>query len=174
MKNNEEKLQELINDMGSFIEYWGFRNIHGRVWGLIYLSDKALSTPEIVEGLGVSKALISGALNELLEHKLIEREGQVKYGGITYISTPNPAKVVRDIIKQRELALFSKIEQNLSQLNRLSAQDSKDIGVNKESIKRLKLLTGCHKKIAQKISSKNINTMDDWICFMKKIARFPF
>ena len=174
MIDQEENVKQLIDGIGSFIEYWGFRKIHGRVWALIYLSNKPLSTPEIVNGLGVSKALISGALNELLEHRLVVKVGQVKYGGITYIACPNPAEVVQDIIRKRELVLFEDIQSHLVELDKLNAKESKQLGLNKESISRLKVLTGHHKKIALKICKKNIKTMEDWISFIKRVSRFAF
>lgn len=170
--NEEERVQQLIDDIGSFIEYWGFRKIQGRIWGLLYLSNRPLSTPEIVEKLGVSKALISGGINELLNYRLVERSGQVKFGGITYITTPSPAKVVREIIENRELVLFEQIQNNLSELNRLNTKSCDELGINSDSLKNLKTLTGCHKTIARKLSKKNIVTMKDWIQFMKKVARF--
>lgn len=174
MHDDNDKIQELINDVGSFIEYWGFRKIHGKVWAKVYLSSKPLSTPEIVEGLDVSKALISGAINELLEHGLIEREGQVKYGGITYVACSNPAQVVREVIKNRELVLFNKIQNNLSLIEKIDVKRSNELNLNKTSIKNLKELTGYHKKMAQSLSKKNFKTMDEWIGFMRRISRFTF
>jgi DNA-binding transcriptional regulator GbsR (MarR family) len=137
MIEQEKKLNELIDGVGSFIEYWGFRKIHGRIWARVYVSDKPLSTPEIVSSLGVSKALVSGALNELLEHKLVVKVGQVKFGGVTYIACPNPAEVVRDVVRNRELVLFEKIQSDLADLDKLNIQESKDLGINRESIKNL-------------------------------------
>jgi len=174
MEVKKEKINELINNIGSFIEYWGFRKIHGKVWAQVYLSQRPLSTPEIVEELGVSKALISGALNDLLEHKLVERVGQVKFGGITYIACPNPAEVVRDVIKNRELVLFTKIQNDLLSIDQLSSKESKELNINSESIKNLKMLTGYHRKIAQKLCKKKIKTMEDWINFIKRVSRFTF
>jgi DNA-binding transcriptional regulator GbsR (MarR family) len=169
-----KKIDDLVNDIGGFIEYWGFRKIHGRIWALLYLSENSLSTPEIVQRLGVSKALISGAINELLNHQLIERVGQVKFGGITYEATSSPAEVVRDIVRNRELVLFNKIEESLKDLNQLNIQECSNLGIKKESLKNLKILTGHHKKIAESLCKKNIKTMDEWIGFIKKISRFTF
>ena len=174
MQDQEALVNNLVDGVGSFIEYWGFRKIHGRVWAKIYLSDRPLSTPEIVSSLGVSKALISGALNELMEHKLVVKVGQVKYGGITYISCPNPAEVVQDVIRNRELVLFENIQANLISLDKLSAVDSKKLGINKDSVQKLKILTGFHKKIAEKMCKKNIKTIGDWILFIKKVSRYTF
>ena len=172
MIDKNDKLNELIDGVGSFIEYWGFRKIHGRIWARIYVSDRPLSTPEIVSSLGVSKTLVSGALNELLEHKLVLKVGQVKFGGVTYIACPNPAEVVREVVRNRELILFEKIQSNLEELDSLNIQDSKALGINRESIKSLKILTGYHKKIANKLCKKNIKTFEDWISFIKKVSRF--
>jgi DNA-binding transcriptional regulator GbsR (MarR family) len=172
MTEERNDLNELIDGVGSFIEYWGFRKIHGRIWARIYVSDRPLSTPEIVSSLGVSKALVSGALNELLDHKLVVKVGQVKFGGVTYIACPNPAEVVRDVVRNRELILFEKIQSNLDDLDKLNVQESRNLGINKESIKNLKVLTGYHKKIANKLCKKNIKTFQDWISFMKKVSRF--
>jgi DNA-binding transcriptional regulator GbsR (MarR family) len=174
MEIQKEKIRELVNNIGSFIEFWGFRKIHGKVWCQIYLSQRPLSSPEIVEQLGVSKALISGALNDLLMYKLVERIGKAKYGGITYIACPNPAEVVRDVIKNRELVLFTKIQNNLLAINQKSAKDSKKLNLNTQAIKNLKILTDYHKKTAQKLCKKNIKTMEDWISYIKRVSRFAF
>lgn len=172
MLEQQKKVNDLVDGIGSFIEYWGFRKIHGRVWGSIYLSNKPLSTPEIVSSLGVSKALISGALNELVEHGLIVREGQVKYGGVTYVACSNPAEVVRDVIRNRELVLFTKIQNDLQYIEKLKSDEMDELGVSKKSLNNLKLLTGYHKKIAQKLCKKKIKTIDEWISFIKNVSRF--
>ena len=174
MSINNNNLENIVDGIGSFIEYWGFRKIHGRIWGLLYLSTRPLSTPEVVQKLGVSKALASGAINELLDHNLIERVGQVKFGGITYEVTKSPAQVVREIIQQRELVLLDQIESHLSELDKMSLQEKEQLEINPESLKTLKFLTGIHKKIMHKICKKKIISMDDWIQFMKKISRFSF
>jgi DNA-binding transcriptional regulator GbsR (MarR family) len=170
----ENKLEDVIDNIGSFIEYWGFRKIHGRIWAMIYISNTPLSTPEIVEKLAVSKALVSGAVNELLKHGLIEKVGQVKFGGITYRVTSSPAEVVRDVVRNRELVLFNKIESDLKELSQLSLKECSDLGVDKESLQNIKVLTGYHKKIAQSLCGKKIKTMEEWIGFIKKISRFAF
>lgn len=172
MSEDKDRFNALLNNIGSFIEYWGFRKIHGKIWAKIYLSKRPLSTPEIVHELGVSKALVSGALNELLEHKLIEKVGQVKYGGITYIACPNPAEVVLNIVRNRELILFEKIQDDLVYLNDMNSDHLRELNLNTDSIKDLKVLTTHHKKIAQKFCKKKIKSMEDWICFIKKVSRF--
>lgn len=174
MNAKNTKFQELVDNIGEFIQYWGFRKIHGRVWAIIYLSNRPLSTPEIVDALGVSKGLISGAINELLEHGLIEKQGQVKFGGITYSACSNPAEVVRDVIAKRELKLFEKIEENLSDIAKFSKTDIDELEINKKSVVNLKELTGYHKSMAKKLVRKKITTMEDWVSFIKRVSKFTF
>lgn len=169
---NNEKLDEVVTDIGHFIEYWGFRKIHGKVWGLIYLCEAPISTPDIVDRLGVSKTLVSGAINELLKYELIERVGQVKYGGITYRSTPDLAKVVRSVIRQRELVLLSRIESNLGVLTKLKSEEKRLLNISSKNVADLKVLTSNHKKVAKKVSSLKVKSLDDWIRYIKNVARF--
>ena len=140
-------------------------------WQLLALAVHAGGFIAMAGGLTIA---ISGALNELMEHKLVVKVGQVKYGGITYISCPNPAEVVQDVIRNRELVLFENIQANLISLDKLSAVDSKKLGINKDSVQKLKILTGFHKKIAEKMCKKNIKTIGDWILFIKKVSRYTF
>lgn len=169
---SKKNLDDVVNDIGEFIEYWGFRKIHGKVWAIIYLSQEPISTPEIVEKLEVSKALVSGAINELLKYDLIERVGQVKHGGITYISAQDLAEVVRNVIKNRELILLTRIEENLGSLGKLKVQEKRDLNLCSSKINDLKVLTANHKKIAKKIATLKITSLSDWITLVKKVTRF--
>lgn len=163
-------LDDVINDIGLFIEYWGFRKIHGKIWAIVFLSDEPISTPEIVERLGVSKALVSGAINELLKYKLIEKVGQVKHGGVTFQSADEIAQVVREVIKNREQVLLSKVESNLILLNKLNSDQKKSLNVCPQKITQLKTLTSSHLKIVKKISKLKVKTLKDWVNYIKKIA----
>ena len=56
---------------GSFIEYWGFKAIHGRIWTVLALHIEPLSQTEICELLGVSRSAVSTAMAELVEFGLV-------------------------------------------------------------------------------------------------------
>ena len=51
-------LMNAANSVGKFIEHWGFRSIHGRIWTVVFLSPRPVSTLEIIEKLEVSKGLV--------------------------------------------------------------------------------------------------------------------
>lgn len=60
----------VADSVGEFIEWWGFKSIHGRIWTLLALSSKPMSQAAVARGLGVSRALVSSAIRELEEWRL--------------------------------------------------------------------------------------------------------
>ena len=43
LKANESAIK-LSGEIGNFIEYWGFKKIHGKVWALVFLAGKKQKT----------------------------------------------------------------------------------------------------------------------------------
>jgi hypothetical protein len=69
---NEQR--ELIEEFGLLYEEMGGTRMAGRVSGWLLLCDPPVqSLTEIAEGLGVSKAAVSGAARLLVQGRLIER-----------------------------------------------------------------------------------------------------
>jgi DNA-binding transcriptional regulator GbsR (MarR family) len=51
--------------VGALMELWGFRRQLGRVWAVLFLSDRPLSAPELCDRLRISTGLLSMSLAEL-------------------------------------------------------------------------------------------------------------
>jgi DNA-binding transcriptional regulator GbsR (MarR family) len=51
--------------VGALMELWGFRRQLGRVWAVLFLSEKPLAAPELCARLGISTGLLSMSLAEL-------------------------------------------------------------------------------------------------------------
>jgi HTH-type transcriptional regulator, glycine betaine synthesis regulator len=51
--------------VGSLMELWGFRRQLGRVWTVLFLSERPLAAPELCERLQISTGLLSMSLAEL-------------------------------------------------------------------------------------------------------------
>jgi len=69
----EEKKKRLADSVGDFIRYWGFKEVHGRIWVHIYLSDNPITAKELTKKLGVTKGLVSTALAELIAYQVVEK-----------------------------------------------------------------------------------------------------
>ena len=162
---------QLYDSIGDFIEYWGFKRIHGRIWGVVFLSHESPTTPEIVGTLGVSKALVSIAINELLEYKLIKLGPKKEYGAQSYLAEENIAKVVRDVLRDRELQLIRKTGEHLAKLSSYSAPELKQAEIDPIRLKQLRSLTEASRDLLEASIAKDMRTMDDWFKLLKAAIR---
>ena len=81
--------RELIEEFGLLHEQMGGTRMTGRVSSWLLLCDPPVqSLTEIAEGLGVSKAAVSGAARLLLQGHLIERVGEPGQRGDFYRALP--------------------------------------------------------------------------------------
>lgn len=119
MKNMKSAItsKKLADSVGEFIRYWGFRRIHGQIWTQIYLSRQPLSGADLVKSLDVSKALVSPALSELIDYKLIR---QVEGDGRThrYVAEPQVFDVITKILQTRERVMIETAKANFDQLQK--------------------------------------------------------
>lgn len=166
--NPNRKLAQTAKSIGEFIEYWGFKSIHGRIWALVYLSDTPISTPEIVATLEISKASASIGVNDLIEQGLITASGKVKNGGVTYVSNENVGTIVRSILKTRELELVSDTETHLKSLSALSKAEMKEGNISPQKLDQLLDLTQASKKMLMRITSNRFKNIAAWASFFKK------
>ena len=66
--------EELVSDaVGRLIEFWGFKRNMGRIWALLYLSERPLSAPELQARLQLSAGAVSMTLKSLGQWRVIRR-----------------------------------------------------------------------------------------------------
>ncbi len=165
-----KELRTVAESVGKFIEYWGFRNIHGRIWAVVFLAPKPISTLEIIERLQVSKGLVSRSINELIEYRLLVPMEKTAHGRHTYIASEDLGSVIHEVLRTRELKL---LEQNLQSMKWLAENSPKDLdqhGVSPEKLTQLIKLTQEKEALLKAFIRKKFRTMADWIKF-SKLAR---
>ncbi|MGE0526638.1 MAG: GbsR/MarR family transcriptional regulator [Bdellovibrionales bacterium] len=116
------ELEELANEVGDFICYWGFKRIHGRLWTHIYLSRDPLDAGQLMQRLRVSKALISLSLNDLLRYDVILEAGKSARGTQTYAANPDVLDVILNVLRRRERKMLAKTETSHRMLSMLSPE----------------------------------------------------
>ena len=113
----DQKILNLANSIGEFIEYWGFRKIDGKIWVLIYLADEPIDAGSLIKNLDVSKGLISTSLKTLIDYKLIEEiehgDNRSKY----YRALDEPMAAIINVLKQREAKILNGISNSFKELN---------------------------------------------------------
>ncbi len=95
--------------IGDFIQFWGFKKIHGQIWAHIYLSKDPIDATTLVKRLGVSKALISLAIKDLMQYEVIQIVGKGLRRKILFRSNPNLPSVISKILQARERKLLAQI-----------------------------------------------------------------
>ena len=127
--------RELINNIGEFIKYWGFKSIHGKIWAYIYLSKEPRTTQEIIDEFDFSKAAVSLAIKTLMEHHLIKRVEKIEFGTYLYEAVADIKKPILGVLKMREKEMLNKI----IQLSELAKNQDNDEFNSKQSKKILKM-----------------------------------
>ncbi len=88
--------------VGSLMELWGFRRQLGRIWAVLFLSERPLAAPDLCERLQISTGLLSMSLAELR-----------RWGVVRSVSIPGDRKehfeaethvwkMVRRVLAERE------------------------------------------------------------------------
>ena len=64
----------LVSDaIGRLIEFWGFKRNMGRIWAVLYLSDRPLSAQELQDRLQLSAGAVSMTLKSLGQWRVVRR-----------------------------------------------------------------------------------------------------
>jgi DNA-binding transcriptional regulator GbsR (MarR family) len=100
------RVLEVCDAAGAFIEYWGFKAIHGRVWTLLALHRTPMSQVEVAELLGVSRSLISGAVAELVEYGLVRPTHD--HRNAPYEAVMDVWATISEVLRNREWMLLER------------------------------------------------------------------
>ncbi len=97
--------------VGAYIEGWGFRSIHGRVWALLAMRSGPMSQAEIAETLGVSRSLVSLAISELTQFGLVRPTSDAR--NAPWEPTWDVWPTITDVIRSREWMQMERARQAL-------------------------------------------------------------
>ncbi len=127
MKNENfpPELDLLCLTVGKFIDYWGFKEIEGRIWCHLFLSHRPLCAKDIMERTSISKALVSISLARLLEFNVVRVEFIEGKKTQYFQINEDVTSVIRDVLRHRERRLLSNVESSLKLLKELNPEDLK-------------------------------------------------
>jgi DNA-binding transcriptional regulator GbsR (MarR family) len=91
-----------IETMGRLAEFWGFTRTQGRVYGALFLSQKAMTQKDICEKLGISAANVSMSLNGLLRWGAVKKVYEKGSRQLHYEAEPEIRRIIRNVLGGRE------------------------------------------------------------------------
>ena len=126
---------EFAEQTGKFIEYWGFKNVQGKIWAFLYLSDEPLDTAELIARTGISKGLASIYIKEMLSYGVIKEAGKGPNGVVLYRAEKNQDKVIFNVLRRRERTMIAQVEAALNQCKAIPRDEKKRAGISEDGIK---------------------------------------
>ncbi len=103
------EVEGLTEQIGAFIEYWGFKKIHGQIWTHIWLAKTPIDATTLVKRLQVSKALVSLAIKDLLKYEVIRVAGQGNRRKILLEANTDVHAVITNVLMNRETKMLESI-----------------------------------------------------------------
>ena len=100
----ERRVVRVCDAVGQFIEYWGFKAIHGRIWTLLALSRAPVTQVEVARTLGVSRSLLSGAMAELAGYGLVRAVDD--HRNAPFVAVLDVWPTISDVLRSREWILL--------------------------------------------------------------------
>lgn len=131
------ELTELANQIGEFIQYWGFKKVHGRIWTHLYLSSEPLDAADLMERLKISKALVSMSLSDLTEYEVIQVAGRSERGTTLYSANPEVIAVILNVLRTRERRILSHVAAAHKVLQESHKDDRRGVPLDKARVRSL-------------------------------------
>lgn len=142
------EILQLDQQLGEFMEYWGFKRIHGRVWLHLYLADAPLDVAQLMSRLHVSKALMSFCIRDLKEYGVILEVGVAKHGTVLYSANPDLISVIQNVLRLRERPMLARIHASQQLAQSLTDAERKTHGIDLGRLKGLgKLVAGAEQAL---------------------------
>lgn len=141
MKNKKcPEIDNLCELIGEFIQYWGFKNIHGKIWFHLFISQTPLDAKDLMARLNISKALVSISLRDLLIYDVIIEDKLSAEGTRTYIANSDIKTVVEQVLRSREKVMMGKIKGSFQNLKQVSSSELIDQDIQSKRLKELEKL----------------------------------
>ena len=137
---NSPEMQDLSDQIGEFVHYWGFKRIHGKMWTHLFLAKAPLDAADFVKQMKISKALVSISLRELSEFEVIQSAGKSLRGTQLYKINPDIMSVILSVLRQREKRMLSRVQaahQNMLKMTAPSETNKTDSNISHEHLNQL-------------------------------------
>ena len=88
--------------VGALMELWGFRRQLGRIWSVLFLSERPLAAPDLCDRLQISTGLLSMSLAELRRWGVVRSVDVAGDRKEHFEAETNVWKMVARVLRERE------------------------------------------------------------------------
>jgi hypothetical protein len=93
-----------------FFKTFGFKRVHGRIWGLLVLASEPLASKDICQVLSLSQAATSSALHELAEWGAVRSTFDSARRCHVHSPVGNALSIVATVFRRREQVVFQQFK----------------------------------------------------------------
>lgn len=142
---------DFMESCGRFAQALGFSRSWGTIFGLLYLSPRAIGLQEVAQLSGISKGSASMGTRQLLGMGLIRKKWKPDEKRDFYEAVPNPNEALRNLYQNM---LKSRLENSQKTIRELTCSlEEEKTSISQEDFKhiqgQLKNLDQLRKKIAR-------------------------
>jgi DNA-binding transcriptional regulator GbsR (MarR family) len=112
---NFEAIRHTCEAIGEIIESWGFKRIMGSMWAFLYLCPEPATAKDICGALGISPALVSITLQDLLRWGVVRKLSPLGKRRDYYIAEHDVWKMIRKVLMERERTQMTSVQDRLGQ-----------------------------------------------------------
>lgn len=110
---NDAAIRHTCEAIGQIIESWGFKKIMGMTWAFLYLCPEPASSKDICKALGISPALASITLQDLVHWGVIRKISPMGQRRDFYTAEHDVWKMIRKVLRDRERNQMSLVQEKL-------------------------------------------------------------
>jgi DNA-binding transcriptional regulator GbsR (MarR family) len=136
-----KEIEELADQIGQFIQYWGFKKIHGQIWTHVWLADKPIDATTLVKRLQVSKALVSLAIKDLIHYDVVRVLDQGDRRKTLLVPNEDTHTVISNVLAQRETMMLQKIRKSQKEVSHLNVEQMKKLNLDAQRISKMSEMT---------------------------------
>lgn len=150
---------DLAEQIGDFIQYWGFKKVHGRIWAHLYVSKVPLDALEIRQRLNISKALVSLTVRDLIHYSVIREAGRSDRGTILYEANVDVREAIFNVLRSREKKMLSRISAAYQLVQQLPPRDREQMSLCETKLEKLgELVQGASSALEAFLGSDKLDT----------------
>ncbi len=135
------EIETLVDQVGSFIQYWGFKKIHGLIWAHVWLAKNPIDATTLVKRLDVSKALVSLAIKDLLKYDVIQILDKGDRRKMFLVPNTDVQTVISNVLKQRETTMLNSILKSQDLVEQLEQKSKDKFDLNSDRLDQMKMMT---------------------------------
>lgn len=134
----EQAKQQFINTWGNFGSQWGINKSMAQVHALLLVSERPLSTDEVMEQLQISRGNANMNIRDLIAWNLIYKESMVGDRKEYFRAEKDMWEVAKRIVRERKRREIEPLQQHLAELKKVDqSYESISFVATIENIERL-------------------------------------